>query len=185
MLRVLTVHASTRVYTCLYLFGVYTYFMLERSLTIDQARLSPGDRHEGDRAAAPSGWNETVSTVPLQGLPSRTIALKMVSSLRATAMVVGSFEHLHRRPFVVRDCDWLGPPAEALPRSCSSMDSAIFTPSALRPRHGVSVVDLKRSVFIDDSEKNVIGARAVGMQAIRFTSPRALERDLKLLGLGC
>jgi len=45
-------------------------------------------------------------------------------------------------------------------------------------------VDLKRSVFIDDTEKNVIGARAVGMQAIRFTSPKALERDLKLLGLG-
>ena len=45
-------------------------------------------------------------------------------------------------------------------------------------------VDLKQSVFIDDSEKNVMGARAVGMQAIRFTSPKALERDLKSLGLG-
>ena len=40
---------------------------------------------------------ETASTVPLQGLPSRTIALRMVSSLRATAMIDASGGSKRRR----------------------------------------------------------------------------------------
>jgi FMN phosphatase YigB (HAD superfamily) len=38
-------------------------------------------------------------------------------------------------------------------------------------------------VFIDDSDANVLGARKVGMQAIHFTSPAQLRRDLIALGL--
>ncbi|MGL5736844.1 MAG: HAD-IA family hydrolase, partial [Beijerinckiaceae bacterium] len=37
-------------------------------------------------------------------------------------------------------------------------------------------------VFIDDSEKNVIGARAVGMHAIHFQNPQQLAQDLRTLG---
>jgi 2-haloacid dehalogenase len=40
-----------------------------------------------------------------------------------------------------------------------------------------------RTVFIDDSAKNVAGARAVGLQALHFTGPEALVRDLACLGL--
>lgn len=43
-------------------------------------------------------------------------------------------------------------------------------------------LDLKHCVFIDDSEKNVVGARAVGMTALRFTTPEALKKDLVALG---
>ena len=39
------------------------------------------------------------------------------------------------------------------------------------------------AVFIDDSLHNVEGARAAGMQAVHFTSPEALSRDLRALGL--
>jgi 2-haloacid dehalogenase len=38
-------------------------------------------------------------------------------------------------------------------------------------------------VFIDDSEKNVDGARAAGLHALHFRSPEQLRRDLAKLGL--
>lgn len=38
-------------------------------------------------------------------------------------------------------------------------------------------------VFIDDSEKNVLGARATGMDAIHFTGPDALAEALAARGL--
>ena len=38
------------------------------------------------------------------------------------------------------------------------------------------------AVFIDDSVKNVEGARTAGMQAVHFTSPEALARDLRAMG---
>jgi 2-haloacid dehalogenase len=40
----------------------------------------------------------------------------------------------------------------------------------------------ERAVFVDDSLRNVEGARAAGMQALHFTSPEALARDLRGLG---
>ena len=39
------------------------------------------------------------------------------------------------------------------------------------------------AVFVDDSLHNVEGARAAGMRAVHFTSPEALARDLRQLGL--
>lgn len=45
----------------------------------------------------------------------------------------------------------------------------------LADRHGV---DLSRSLFIDDSEKNIAGARAVGMATHHFTTPAELRRAL-------
>jgi 2-haloacid dehalogenase len=46
-------------------------------------------------------------------------------------------------------------------------------------RYGVAP---ETAVFIDDSLYNVEGARAAGMQALHFTSPEALARDLRGLG---
>lgn len=39
------------------------------------------------------------------------------------------------------------------------------------------------ALFIDDSEKNVEGARAAGWQAVLFTDARALQRDLAARGI--
>lgn len=50
----------------------------------------------------------------------------------------------------------------------------------LLDRHGLTAGDC---LFIDDSAANVAGARAVGMDAVRFTDPPALERDLTARGL--
>lgn len=38
-------------------------------------------------------------------------------------------------------------------------------------------------IFVDDSEKNVKGARAVGMQAVHFVEPIDLRAELKALGV--
>jgi 2-haloacid dehalogenase len=46
-------------------------------------------------------------------------------------------------------------------------------------RYGVAPAT---SVFVDDSLRNVEGARAAGMQGVHFTSPEALARDLRGFG---
>jgi 2-haloacid dehalogenase len=50
----------------------------------------------------------------------------------------------------------------------------------LAARNGFALED---AVFIDDNAANVAGARAVGMQAIRFTSPGELAAELRGLGV--
>jgi 2-haloacid dehalogenase len=40
-----------------------------------------------------------------------------------------------------------------------------------------------RTLFIDDLSANVAGARAAGLQAVRFTDPSTLQRDLLSLGV--
>jgi 2-haloacid dehalogenase len=57
-------------------------------------------------------------------------------------------------------------------------DAAIF--ALLCDRAGIAP---DNCVFIDDSEKNVAGARAFGMDAIHFTTPEALEAALTARGL--
>jgi 2-haloacid dehalogenase len=57
-------------------------------------------------------------------------------------------------------------------------DARIF--DTLCRRAGVSAADC---LFIDDSAKNVDGARAAGMDAVQFTTPEALEADLVQRGL--
>ncbi|MBV9430401.1 MAG: HAD family phosphatase [Hyphomicrobiales bacterium] len=43
--------------------------------------------------------------------------------------------------------------------------------------------EASRCLFIDDSARNVEGARRIGMQALLFTGAADLERDLERLGL--
>lgn len=57
-------------------------------------------------------------------------------------------------------------------------DRGIF--DHLLTRYGLRAADC---VFIDDSERNVAGARAAGLHALRFTTPEALRGDLRALGL--
>lgn len=44
-------------------------------------------------------------------------------------------------------------------------------------------LDPARCLFIDDVQKNVDGAIAAGMQAVRFESPEQLRRDLEARGM--
>jgi len=56
-------------------------------------------------------------------------------------------------------------------------DPAIYR--VLLDRYGLTAADC---VFIDDSAKNVEGARTIGMHALHFVSPEQLRVDLKALG---
>jgi len=56
-------------------------------------------------------------------------------------------------------------------------DARIFR--HLTETHGLRPADC---LFIDDSPKNVAGARAAGLQAIHFTGPDALREELRGLG---
>lgn len=44
-------------------------------------------------------------------------------------------------------------------------------------------IDLEDAVFIDDLEKNIEGARGVGMHGLHFTDPDTLRADLEALDL--
>ncbi|WP_333823706.1 HAD family hydrolase [Pinisolibacter sp.] len=57
-------------------------------------------------------------------------------------------------------------------------DPAIYR--VLTERNGL---DPASCLFIDDVPANVEGARAIGMQAVRFVSPEQLARDLAALGV--
>ncbi|UEM05115.1 HAD family phosphatase [Skermanella rosea] len=57
-------------------------------------------------------------------------------------------------------------------------DPAIYR--RLLDDHGLSAGD---TLFIDDVEKNVEGARHVGMHAVRFTDAESLRRDLACYGM--
>ncbi|AXC48678.1 HAD family phosphatase [Paracoccus suum] len=57
-------------------------------------------------------------------------------------------------------------------------DPAIFR--LFLDRNGLAAGDC---LFIDDNAANVAAAREVGMDAVRFTDPEALERDLTARGL--
>jgi 2-haloacid dehalogenase len=66
-----------------------------------------------------------------------------------------------------------------------SGDERVIKPDAgiyrlLLQRNGLAAEDC---VFIDDSEKNVKGAEAVGMAGVHFTTPAALRADLTRMGL--
>ena len=51
--------------------------------------------------------------------------------------------------------------------------------------HHVAAFGLEPSatLFIDDSQKNVDGAKAAGWQAVLFTDARTLQADLERLGI--
>ena len=57
-------------------------------------------------------------------------------------------------------------------------DARVF--EALIERYGV---EPSRTVFVDDSEANVVAAEALGFIGVRFVDPGALRDDLERMGL--
>jgi 2-haloacid dehalogenase len=66
-----------------------------------------------------------------------------------------------------------------------SGDIGLIKPDrAIYDHHAASFgLDPAASLFIDDSQKNVDGARAAGWQAVLFTDAGTLEADLERLGI--
>ena len=65
-----------------------------------------------------------------------------------------------------------------------SADISLIKPDAAIYEHSLRGVGVAASeaLFVDDKEPNVVGARGVGMRAIRFQSVKQLSSDLKELG---
>lgn len=92
-----------------------------------------------------------------------------------TNFAVDTFEEAKARfPFLTTFRDTVVSGAERVLKP----DPAIYR--ILVDRNGL---DPAACVFIDDSEKNVLGARSVGMAAIHFAGPEALERELTAMGV--
>ncbi len=51
------------------------------------------------------------------------------------------------------------------------------------PCRDASALEPAATLFIDDSQKNVDGARAAGWQAVLFQNAKTLEADLERLGI--
>jgi len=121
-------------------------------------------------------WHETVlgpidgSVAILDELRSRGTPLYAITNFNQDKFK----ETLKRFPFlsVFRDTVVSGDERVIKP------DAAIYR--LLLARNGLEAASC---VFIDDSEKNVLGAQAVGMKAIHFTGPDALRADLARMGL--
>jgi putative hydrolase of the HAD superfamily len=65
-----------------------------------------------------------------------------------------------------------------------SAEVSLIKPDAAIYEHSLRGVGVAASeaLFVDDKEPNVLGARAVGIRAIRFQSVKQLSSDLKELG---
>jgi FMN phosphatase YigB (HAD superfamily) len=66
------------------------------------------------------------------------------------------------------------------PVVCLSFEAAVMKPAPAIYQYACEKVGLKPSevFFVDDREDNVAGAKAAGMDAVRFTTPHQLARDL-------
>lgn len=140
----------------------------------ERVKLFP--RHEALIRAYSERWHEMVpGEVPgtvavLEGLRARGVPLYAITnfSVQKFAEAQGRFAALRGfRDVVVSGAERLLKP-----------DPAIY--QALLARNGLEAA---RCLFIDDSVKNVVGARAVGMAAHHFRDAEGLREELRGLGL--
>lgn len=66
-----------------------------------------------------------------------------------------------------------------------SGDIGLIKPEKAIYDHHIAAFDLDpaATLFIDDSAKNVAGAKAAGWQSVQFTDPATLKSDLNALGI--
>ena len=127
-------------------------------------------------AAYDTRWHETVlgaidgSVAVLADLEARGTPLYAITNFNQHKFR----EALERFPFLSTFRDIVVSGDERLLKP----DAAIYR--VLLERNGLRAEDC---VFIDDSEKNVKGAEAVGMRGIHFTTPAALRHELAGMGL--
>ena len=141
------------------------------------ATLAARHPHHAERIAAfRDRWQETVpgaidgSVAILEALAAAGVPLYAITNFSAPKWVEtrARFRFLAAfRDVVVSGRERLLKPDPRIYRLCLD-------------RNGL---DAGACVFIDDSAANVAGARAVGLDAIRFTGPEALHAELARRGL--
>lgn len=119
---------------------------------------------------------ESVLTDPIPGMED---IVRRVSAKIPSALVSNTNEHHYN--FSVRTISSL----RFLPKHYVSYELHVMKPAA--PFYEYVIRDSNNSpsacIFIDDMEENVVGARAAGMEAIRFHDAGQLEQDLTRLGV--
>ena len=109
---------------------------------------------------------------PIEG--TREIMAGLINAGHDVTMLTNFNQHTYREaeekfPFLLK------------PRGVTvSGDVKLIKPDPAIYNHHAAEFDLKpeNTLFIDDSEKNVAGAKACGWQAVLFESAEKLERDL-------
>jgi len=131
--------------------------------------------HEAEIRAFDERWPETVSQVIAGSLDIlETLRAKGVPNYAITNFSAEKFAHARE----------IWPFLDAFDGIVVSGEHRMLKPDAaiyrlLLDTHGLAAADC---VFIDDSPKNVEGARAVGMHALHFTAPDRLRADLRGFG---
>lgn len=139
--------------------------------------LSAAHPDHGDLIAAyDRRWDEMV-TGEIPGTPAILAELKARGTpvYALTNFSVDKLEQTRRRFGFLNAFDGITVSGEV---GLVKPDPAIYR--KLIDRYGLTAGE---TLFIDDVEKNVAGARAVGMHAVRFTGAAGLRVDLESFGL--
>lgn len=141
-----------------------------------EAHTARYPHHRALIAAYHDRWAETVER-PVEGtaaildeLKTRSLPVYAITNFAAEKLV----QEQQRWPFLNR---FDGVVVSSEVRAIKP-DPAIYR--HLLDRYGL---EAGTCLFIDDVEKNVAGARAVGMHAVHFTGAAQLRRDLEAVGL--
>jgi 2-haloacid dehalogenase len=130
---------------------------------------------EAEIRAYDERWPEMISG-PIEG------SVKLLEALRGRGDRVYAITNFSHEKFAVAQD--LFPFLRGFDGIVVSGDERVIKPDPaiyrlLLDRYALAAQDC---VFVDDSRANVEGALAVGMQAIHFTSPEAMIRDLQAMG---
>ena len=146
-----------------------TFAQAVAELTLEHPDLDDDIRMFDER------WSETVS-----GPIHESVAI--LESLRKSGVPDYAITNFSHEKFVIARQSW--PFLDQFRGVVVSGEEKLLKPDpaiyeVLLDRYGLAASDC---VFIDDSEKNVSGARSVGMHAVHFISPAQLDADLRELG---
>jgi 2-haloacid dehalogenase len=153
---------------------------LDRGLPWDEgvARLSQAHPHRADLIRAfHERWHETLpetiagSVAILDELDAAGVPLYAITNYSAARWA----ETLPRFPFLARQFrDVVVSGHEGIVKPDPEIYHRLLKRNRLEP---------SRSIFVDDNPDNVAGAAALGIDAIRFTTPDALRDALERRGL--
>lgn len=139
------------------------------------AKVAEFPQHEPLIRAFDERWEEMVPHVIdgtveiLKGLKERGDKVYAITNFSAEKFALA----LTKWPFL----GWFDGVIVSAHEKLLKPDARIYR--LLESRFGLTLADC---IFIDDNPDNVVGARAVGMRAIRFESPEQARRELTEMG---
>ena len=121
-------------------------------------------------------WNETIAG----SIPGTVALLEQLHASGSRLYAISNFsaEAFEMTRPLYPFLDWFDGLVISGREGLVKPDAAIYR--LLLERYGLRA---EECLFIDDVERNIQGARAVGMQAVLFTNPEQLALDLRHYGL--